>query len=114
MELLDTVIVYDISNMVHNSIYWLSNDEVILTSKYIYNVKNGSITKLKINNFFSQPEDENERKYEYGGLIYSMNKTRTKIAYSFFVEEYNLVYTYDINTHTIEKLIKSIILNVHQ
>ncbi|MCT4686181.1 hypothetical protein [Vallitalea sp.] len=103
-ESIDYVMVEDVFDHKYNSVCWLSNDQVILTGSNIYDIKNNKKINLGIENYWFPPEDINEKKYEYGGLKYSINNSKTLIAYSFFEQDLNKIYIYNIKTQEYLKL----------
>jgi hypothetical protein len=91
----------------HNPIYWISNDEVIITGRYIYNIKSQVKKQLNIDEFYNTPE--NERRLEYGGLNYSLNGSKTLMAYSFYKEDIMEIYIYNIMSNEYFKIDEEII-----
>ncbi|MCT4597072.1 MAG: hypothetical protein N4A50_04240 [Vallitalea sp.] len=87
----------------NNPVYWISNDEVLLTGRYIYNIVELQKKPLSIERFCPFLEEEN-RHLDYYYLKYALNRTKTKIAYSFCLDDMHKIFVYDIITSEYTKV----------
>jgi hypothetical protein len=95
-ELIDVVKWCDILDR-NNPVYWISNEEVILTGRYLYNIIESKIEPLNIESFCPLLEEEN-RHLVYYYLKFALDKSKTKIAYSFYVDGMHKIFIYNIIT----------------